>query len=252
MDILKFTISGDSAFFKKPETNTSRFLTYGQLHKVALLGILGSIIGLNGYREQDEDSIYPEFYEKLKDIKVSIVPESKSGSAVFNKSFQTFNNSVGYASKDGNLIVREQWLVDVKWDVYIVIEDDITNKIKDFILNKKAIFIPYLGKNEHGADISNGVVYQNIDWEDISNVKSIDSMFLKEDATVDKDYEEKIYDIDDPYWNTKYEYKEYLPFKLDERLFYINKLMIKTNRPVAVNREESKIVKLENRTLYFY
>ena len=39
MEAIKFTLSGRNAFFKKPEVNAVHYYTYGQIHKVALLGI---------------------------------------------------------------------------------------------------------------------------------------------------------------------------------------------------------------------
>ena len=49
MEILKFTIKGSNAFFKKPDVNTYLYLTYGNIHKIALIGILGAILGYCGY-----------------------------------------------------------------------------------------------------------------------------------------------------------------------------------------------------------
>lgn len=66
MRALKFTLSGKNAFFKKPEVNAYFYFTYGQIHRVALLGILGAIVGYKGY---GCTGTYPEFYEKLKDLK---------------------------------------------------------------------------------------------------------------------------------------------------------------------------------------
>ena len=105
MKILKFTLEGKTAFFKKPDVNTYLYFTYGNIHKVALLGIFGSILGLGGYnqmsmynsRSPKEKKKYPDFYEKLKHIQLSIVPRSDKG--LINKKVQSFNNSVGYASK---------------------------------------------------------------------------------------------------------------------------------------------------------
>ena len=67
MRALKFTLSGKNAFFKKPEVNAYFYFTYGQIHRVALLGILGAIVGYKGY---GCTGTYPEFYEKLKDLNV--------------------------------------------------------------------------------------------------------------------------------------------------------------------------------------
>ena len=80
MKALKFTLSGNSAFFKDNVINTV-YLTYGNIHRVALLGMFGAILGYGGYSKQNDMlkkknkkmPDYPEFYEKLKDIKISIV-----------------------------------------------------------------------------------------------------------------------------------------------------------------------------------
>ena len=119
MRALKFTLSGKNAFFKKPEVNAYFYFTYGQIHRVALLGILGAIVGYKGY---GCTGTYPEFYEKLKDLKVSVVPRNSQG--YIQKKVQMFNNTVGYASQElgGNLIVREQWLENPVWDIYILLD----------------------------------------------------------------------------------------------------------------------------------
>jgi len=175
MKALSFEIGGKTAFFKKPDVNSYAYFTYNNIHKPALLGVLGAIIGLGGHiqlhnknRDIEEknklikkkteklalDDGYPEFYEKLKDLKISIIPFSPNG--YFTKKMQTFNNSVGYASfeQGGNLIVREQWLENPKWKI-IILDDESTefNKIKEYLLDSKSVFMPYLGKNDHFADI---------------------------------------------------------------------------------------------------
>ena len=84
MKILKFTLSGRNAFFKKPDVNSILYYSYGNIHKVALLGLFGAILGYDGYNKmkfhnqniknkknkKEEGIIYPEFYDKLKDIKI--------------------------------------------------------------------------------------------------------------------------------------------------------------------------------------
>jgi len=100
----------------------------------------------------------------------------------FAKKIQTFNNSVGYASKEagGNLIVREQWLEKPKWQ--IIIQDDGSDeyeKIKECLLCSKAIFIPYLGKNDHPANLDK--VEEIILDKDLYLEEGlyIDSLFIK-------------------------------------------------------------------------
>ena len=151
MQALKFTLSGKTAFFKRPEVNTYYYFTFGNIHKVALLGIFGAILGYQGYNNTIE---LPEFYQKLKDIKLSILPHNKKG--YFSKKIQYYNNSVGYASKEqgGNLIIKEQWLEAPCWDIVVLLDNEEANKLAKAIINKKCIFIPYLGKNDHPANIT--------------------------------------------------------------------------------------------------
>ena len=94
MQALKFTLSGKTAFFRRPEVNTYYYFTFGNIHKVALLGIFGAILGYQGYGYSNNNTIeLPEFYQKLKDIKISILPQNKKG--YFAKKIQYYNNSVG-------------------------------------------------------------------------------------------------------------------------------------------------------------
>lgn len=209
MKVVRFKLSGKTAFFKKPDVNTYYYFTYGNIHKIALLGIIGSVLGLGGYNAQSLDfknNVYPEFYEKLRNSKVSIVPLNEHG--YITKKVQTFNNSVGYASKEsgGNLIVKEQWLQEPEWLIYVKI-DNITEKFSDMIKNNKAVFIPYLGKNDHFADIT-GV--RELEVEEINNVDKIDSIFETKYFEIDKYQDEK--------GDTAWKYTEYLPIALDRDL----------------------------------
>ena len=46
MKLISFDLCADMGFLKKPDINEKIYLTYNMLHKPALLGILGAIIGL--------------------------------------------------------------------------------------------------------------------------------------------------------------------------------------------------------------
>jgi len=150
MKAISFSLSGKFAHFKKPDVNSYAYFTYSQIHKITVLGILGAILGLKGYGNSKGN--YPEFYEKLKDFKISIIPKKP----YFTKKIITFNNSVGYASKEegGNLIVREQWLEKPEWEI-LVLENKMDEfmELKKRLFKKEFAFIPYLGKNDHPAMI---------------------------------------------------------------------------------------------------
>lgn len=58
------------------------------------------------------------------------------------KKVQIFNNSVGYASAEqgGNLIIKEQWLENPVWDIYVLIDCEEAEKLAGFY-NKESAFI---------------------------------------------------------------------------------------------------------------
>lgn len=217
MEILRFSLSGKTAFFKKPEFNSYYYFTYGNIHKVALLGMLGAILGYDGYnhmkgyeKEKKRANLttgYPQFYEKLKDLKVSIIPVKEKG--YISKKIQIFNNSVGYASKEqgGNLIVKEQWLENPEWEICILIDCEEAVKIKEFLCEKKCVYYPYLGKNDHPADIKNIV---------IEEAKVIDFSEERMDCFIPKGKFE-IADLDD---EDREELNVYRGFKYEEKLPY--------------------------------
>ena len=107
MRAISFKLSARTACFRKPDVNVYAYFTYNNIHKPALFGLLGAIIGLGGHTQLHNENRgkkqnqleynhgYPEFYEKLQHLKVSITPLAPNG--YFSKKIQVFNNSVGYA-----------------------------------------------------------------------------------------------------------------------------------------------------------
>ncbi|WP_042274349.1 type I-B CRISPR-associated protein Cas5b [[Clostridium] dakarense] len=250
MKALKFNLSGKTAFFKKPEVNTYLYFTYGTIHKVALMGIIGSCLGLGGYNQQNKEDDYPEFYEKLKDLKFAIVPKNEGG--YINKKVQVFNNSVGYASKEegGNLIVKEQWLENPAWDIYILLDNsDICKNIEKRFSERKFIYIPYLGKNDHVANIIDVQVIEDI--KEVSDFNKLDSIFVKEEFEFIKDDGFDDFDFGDLDKEVEFKYQEKLPYKLElSTNQYILKTFIYTNMKVA-KITDSKVYSVDNLNLYF-
>lgn len=181
MKSLRFTLSGPLACFRQPDVNAKVYFTYNNIHKVALLGMLGAVLGLSGYRnaklhDQDKRS-YPEFYEVLSPLLVSVIPNGKNG--YFSKKLQYFNNSVGYASKEegGNLQVREQWLENPNWTIFLAqneLGDVVWDKLCDYLLQGQSVYIPYLGRNDFPAQIDDVQMAELAE----SQFQSIDSLFL--------------------------------------------------------------------------
>ena len=159
MKALKFTLSGNTAFFKVSSVNSNCYFTYGNIHKPALLGIFGAILGYSGYMNQT--STYPEYYDKLKDLQISIIPNRRN----FKKKIQVFNNSVGYASKQegGNLIVKEQWLEDPSWTVYVMISNEESEKLADHIHDIS--YVEISENKEFGCMINSLSPYDGINFD---------------------------------------------------------------------------------------
>jgi len=244
MKAVSFRLSGKTACFRKPDVNQYAYFTYNNIHKPALLGIFGAILGLAGHIqlsnenrgiEEENKTIkkkadkkplnsgYPEFYEKLKRLKISIVPLAPHG--YFSKKIQVFNNSVGYASKEmgGNLIVREQWLENPQWQIIVL--DDGTDeyiKLKEYLIEKKSVFIPYLGKNDHPAKIDE---LQELELNSSIDSIKISSLFIEDNC--------KISNMP-PRGELSYFFKEVSPMILQEEYhFYEYENLIFTNHKIA-------------------
>ena len=257
LETIKFELSSRMAIIKKPDSNET-YYTYTFPHKIMIYGILGAIIGLNGYNyyslkkclKEDVEEL-PEFYSKLCNLKIAIVPYIDNKN--FKKKIQSFNNSVGYTSQEqgNNLIVKEQCLENPKWDIYIMDNNsDEYNKIKEYLLNRKCEYIPYIGKNDHFANIKNVEVF-NI--ESKSNSEKIDSIFNKD---ILADY---IDDFDEMFaWNftgkkdKEYEYTEVNPTKLNEKIGYTNfEQFIFTNKSLKI-KENSDLFLVNGKIIYYF
>ena len=242
MRILKITLSGKHAMFKKPDVNSYFYFTYGQIHKPVVLGIFGAILGYAGYNQMDKKEVYPEYYDKLQDIKISIVPNADKG--YFAKKVTYFNNSTGFASHEqgGNLIIKEQWLEEPSWDIYVLLDSEETEKLADYMIENKSVFIPYLGKNDHPADISNISVEEGMIQE---KATTLDCLFLKKHAEIDRNA--TLFSLND----NLFKYEEALPVGLDaETNQYILEKFIFTNMELAGIDDE--IWSVGNRNIVFY
>ncbi|MEG0295172.1 MAG: type I-B CRISPR-associated protein Cas5b [Clostridium sp.] len=254
MKVLKFTLSGETAFFKKPDVNTYLYFTYGNVHKVALLGIFGAIIGYSGYNQQKKHDVYPEFYDKLKDVKIAIRPNAENG--FIPKKVQVFNNSIGYASQEqgGNLIVKEQWLEKPSWDIYILINCEDSERIAKYILNNESIYMPYLGKNDHIANITNVELFENI--KVLDSITRIDCLSPKGIFT----YETENQFSANRFLNgnnkvkgkPRFKYEEKLPIKLNDITnMYEYESFIYTNMKVSKN-EDVDVYSVNSKNIIFY
>ena len=179
------------------------------------------------------------------------MPKNTNGS--FSKKIQIFNNSVGYASNEegGNLIVKEQWLEDVEWDIFIKMEDtDIHKELKERMENYKFEYTIYLGKNDHLATINNVEVLQGESF--LEDESEINSLFMRKDIEGFLEEEFNILGSEENEIKYDYKYEEKLPISLDSiSNQYKVESLIFTNKK-CILKDKSNFAKINNQIIEFY
>lgn len=181
--LISIDLFSDFGMLKKPDTNEPVYLTFNMLHKPALLGIIGAIIGESGFKEKGK---LPDYYTKLIDnLKVGIKPlRHENGN--FQKTIITYNNTTGMASQEegGNLMVTEQTLIAPAFCCYFLLdlENPMHHKIDFNLKNQHAEYLPYLGKNEFSVWWEKYKEYDEIQDFDFKKEFKINSIFYKSEA----------------------------------------------------------------------
>ncbi|WP_320035396.1 type I-B CRISPR-associated protein Cas5b [Halarcobacter sp.] len=139
--LISFTIKSDFGMFKKPDINDKIFITYNIIPKTYILGMLGAIMGYEGYAQNKDQTKMPEFYEKLKNLRIAVVPSDKNG-GIYKKEFILFNNTTNGETKN----ITEQTLVNPAYDIYIEIDEN--HELIKRLKSNQSEYLPYMGKNE--------------------------------------------------------------------------------------------------------
>ena len=245
--LISFDLRADFGFFKKPDYNDGILLSFNMLHKPALLGILGAIIGLKGYERKGQ---LPEYYQRLKDLPVGIEPlEDSHERGNFQKTTVKYTNTVGYANQDGNLLIEEVMLIKPAYRCYLLLDNGNADYTQLYTNLKegKAEYIPYLGKNEFQAwwlDENGESTFQEYEFE----IKENDSGKFKVNTLIDKsNVVLKDNTVSDDFFNNfnpfeivftpdTFMYFERLPIGFNETLFqYENRDFAFSNFPLKSN-----------------
>ncbi|MEA3490534.1 MAG: type I-B CRISPR-associated protein Cas5 [Campylobacterota bacterium] len=207
--LISFTIKSEFGMFKKPDINDKIFVSYNIIHKPYLLGIFGAIMGYDGHNQNRDKSKMPEYYDKLKDIRLAIAPSSENG-GIFKKEFIIFNNTTNGSISN----ITEQTLVNPAYRIYLELDDENEEhqKLIDYLKNHRAVYPPYMGKNEFSLWWDN--FHQHTKFEKIESKEKFEvkTIIKKDENFVLKNsgYKER---------TTNYFYLfERLPIGFDEKL----------------------------------
>ncbi len=215
--LVSIDLTSDFGFFRKPDANNTINLSYNMVHKPALLGILGAIIGLEGYKEK---GMFPEYYQKLKNLPIGIQPlNHEKGN--FQKTVIKYSNTIGYANNGSNYLTEEATLIKPCYRIYLLVDLEILEHrtLYECLKTGEAMFVPYFGKNEfHVWWYKEDFIDYDFEIKKI-NTKSyrVDTIFMKKEIV--KDQKEDVFDlfnfqnIESPFI-----YFERLPVRFNEEL----------------------------------
>ena len=244
---LKFDIHGRYGFFKNHESN-SVYMSYQFIHKPSVLGILGCIVGLDGWRQMKQHEGKLEYYEVFKDTKISIIPKS----SYFNVFYETINNSTGFvnidASKKGGATanIKRQILQDPCYTIIIQkegISKEYYDKLKEMLFKGESTYPICLGNNTYKANITN---VEEIELENINDNDDLIVESLILENKIEEVYEESEDGIE------QYESHTLLPidYNIDTDYGHKKDKVCFSNHYIKV-KKDCKLYKWNDKIYYF-
>ncbi len=237
VDVLRFRLYGNFAHFNQPISNNFRN-TYTIIPKTQLLGLIGSILGLSGYKNNRTE---PEFYRELFDTLVYISPNLGSYPRFilnYNSLNSFLNNRKDFSGT--NVIVKEQILVGPDYEIGIILHEknELHERLVEMVRENRSIFPIYLGKNEFPASIDSlGVSPAKPNKDEEVIIRSIFPFeYLDKEKTRDGMRLEQ------------------LPIRFDERYKFIYKIMAIPNPQGSkvVVKEPNKFIDIDGIKYYVF
>ncbi len=123
--IISIDLKSDFAFFKNPEFNgelESKHYSFDSIHKLSLLGIFGSLVGLGGIRYTEGDNFLPEYYNTFKYLKIGI----RNINDRIEKTWIKINSGSGLYSKEpgGVLNLDYHVIINPNYRIYVLLDTD--------------------------------------------------------------------------------------------------------------------------------
>lgn len=210
--LLVFDIWGDYAYFRRGYTTTST-ISYPFPSRTTIAGFISGILGY------DRDTYYDIFNEDNSKIGLNILEPIKKTRINLNY----INTKEGFLLSDIKSTgkrnqVRAEFLKDVKYRIYVSLEDsDIMDNLYNLLNEHKAVFTPYLGISECLANfklVGNGFFEVNKQY---GNNINIDSIILKKDNNIIVEPNKKYGLVKTPgFFNNERIVEEFLEFYYEE------------------------------------
>lgn len=185
MEYIKFTLKGGMAFFKDPHKNDVE-LTYPQIHRPALLGMVGAMMGFRG-RESDM-----QYYTELHSIGVAIVPERLK----FETYIENIVNATGFANTGGYAqMIKRTMLVNPIWDIYLKqndVSNDVWSELKRRLIEGDFVYHIGLGRKTLFADVVD-VEVGEMELTNVDEIDIVDSIMYMNDVVGEFDINRLIY-----------------------------------------------------------
>ncbi len=220
--LISIDLKADFGFFRKPDANNTINLSYNMAHKPVILGIFGAIIGMEGYQERGK---MPEYYDKLRHLGIGIEPLGHE-KGNFQKTVIKYSNTVGYANKGSNYLTEEATLIKPSYRVYALLDlnNELEQKLYEYLQHGYSEFIPYFGKNEHYAwwEKESFKEYEFEKYGEKDDNIFVKTVFIKENIVRDNKVE-PVFDMFSFMVEEKpYMYFERLPKEFDQSLYQYN------------------------------
>lgn len=158
MNAFSFTLSSTFGLFQWEKTKGDQRITNLFISKTEVLGILGAVLGLDGYsqvflKEKHQLTATP-FYESLRGLEIAILPEQHP--AFFED--HLIHRYMHAVNSKGPLMAKLTGLVRPRYKIVVTqgsCQEDVFRQLITYMEKGWSEFIPYMGKNQYPAVIEN-------------------------------------------------------------------------------------------------
>lgn len=205
MKLISIDFKSDFGIFKNPMWNGEKgkgIYTFDSIHKIAILGIFGNLLGLSR----------SGFYDKLKHLKIGISINND-----IKKKWDIINSHSGFFNQGNNLNINRELLIDPSYRVYVllgetkedselynILKNDLVGHFNDIYFGRPTFIVNRSGFKEYN--------YNKVD----KYKGTLDTIFPSKYSEIEEDSEYNLNYIFGNNDNDVFEKELYLPVTLTE------------------------------------